>query len=1598
MIGNGGIAGIAWLGAVEACENFGEVDSYVTSGGSIGFIHETKVFECVNHASVTSQENAGGIVGEGWSIKQFEECVNYGTITAKSDLGGILGFCNGDVKKCNNHGTLCGHTSQDSMGGVVGYLQDGSVAECYNNGDIGVSCNYDGFDCGGIVGVALSGTITYCLNDGNVQGGTNVGGIAGNIQVNSLVTKCKNMGNVISKLDDRASIGGIVGLAIHNDHLEVEDKGSVISECVNGAGTKIFARRYNAGGIVGELHGGSVFDSYNLGIVYGESSVGGIVGLSDAGVISRTYCMSPQNGLADGKNGIDKTDDNGKAGAIGGEHKSVDATLRDNYWWTSCCDRALGWSTRTTVDGAFEGYSISKFGYASNFKNWDFINIWYMSGQPTLKCEPEMLMLFAEASQEHDKEGNQLTDPSGVVGGVIGGSIGGEIQGPTGGYGSSIARTICIWSVDDFKEFREKVNQGDTFEDAWVVLCTDLFLAQEDWIPIGTFGDAFYFDSVNRRSFNGIFDGRGHKITRLSVDCEEEKPAGLFGYVSGYGKIRNLYVSGSVKGGGDAVGGIVGYLDESCRLENCVFEGTVTGVGGQNSSSNGYTDTYHYTGGIVGKSYGFLNNCYHVGSVNAETGFVGGVAGRLLGVGDRMNFCFQYGGTVSGGGIKEQFYHPDDSTAGGLVGKADSTFINNSYSYCSGAKYALGYNVHESNNYKNIGHVDANWFKNETNFTNDWDISDEAGHIWRMGEEHPELWIFSEQEMPQKQPVKETVTIRFFGNGDAKDVAELSSGKGETVALPANPFARVGYVFAGWNTRPDGRGISFVDEQSFSADADLTLYAQWSPDSYQIDFVNSGIDGALYSVNVLAGKTPVYGGMAPKHNGATAGGSEEEDHWLFDGWTPVIDAVNCSVTYQAKFIEKLQEYTVSIVNGTASNNTAVAGTNLSITANAPLVGQVFDRWESQDVTVMVPSAAETIFTMPKKNVTITAIYKNASYPVTLNVEGGMIHSGDVTTYTYGEGETLPTDITRENYTFEGWFTGQNGTGNKVTAIGVEETGEKSFYAHWLPIPYDVTIVAGNGMTLKAGSGAERQQGVTGEITSVVYVASEGYYFPESYFVDDQDGLTVTRNGYQQITISGKPLANTQLELRAATAKEREETPAAEFEATGTDSGTLSNLVNGANYVVTFSVYDKESDEWVDGTTSPMEFTAKGTSQAITNLTEEMLCIVRKGGDTTLDSDKLYFTIYKGEIPDYVEAMDCTTEENNDGKILGVSEKMDYRKAGDNAWTAVTGTEITGLAPGTYELCVRAEGTQLASEIRSFEIKGNASQLFTLAGASMNLGNSLDMLFLINKADVTETDCYATIRKVNAGKDDTVKTYQFSEWYTYGSYYLLQYDKLTAMEMNDKFYVQVFHADGTPASEIYEDSVADYALRGFNELPEAEKRLSVDLLFYGAAAQKTFGYDVEHLVSDRMTDAQKAYGTVSVSGENKKEDKAYPHYAGTSLDLQSRIQFYLFFNDVPRDGYAKISFTNHNGTKVESTVAGSDYLVASSTMSVIVVDELTIPDARKLVTCEVYDKDGNLLDSVTDSIESYVFRGTTGEIDEAVLKFADSAYNYFHPTN
>ena len=67
------------------------------------------------------------------------------------------------------------------------------------------------------------------------------------------------------------------------------------------------------------------------------------------------------------------------------------------------------------------------------------------------------------------------------------------------------------------------------------------------------------------------------------------------------------------------------------------------------------------------------------------------------------------------------------------------------------------------------------------------------------------------------------------------------------------------------------------------------------------------------------------------------------------------------------------------------------------------------------------------------------------WSVTLVTDGGTINSGNVTAYIEGVGAVLPTDVTRRNYIFLGWFTANN---IRVTEISAADSGDKIFYAHW----------------------------------------------------------------------------------------------------------------------------------------------------------------------------------------------------------------------------------------------------------------------------------------------------------------------------------------------------------------------------------------------------------------------------------------------------------------------------------------------------------------------------------------------------------------------
>ena len=100
--------------------------------------------------------------------------------------------------------------------------------------------------------------------------------------------------------------------------------------------------------------------------------------------------------------------------------------------------------------------------------------------------------------------------------------------------------------------------------------------------------------------------------------------------------------------------------------------------------------------------------------------------------------------------------------------------------------------------------------------------------------------------------------------------------------------------------------------------------------------------------------------------------------------------------------------------------------------------------------------------VPADVTSLTVQWTAPTYTVTLHTNGGTINSGNVTSYTYGVGATLPTDVTRTGYTCKGWYDNENLTGSPVTAISNTETGNKEYWAKWEINQYTITYDLAGG--------------------------------------------------------------------------------------------------------------------------------------------------------------------------------------------------------------------------------------------------------------------------------------------------------------------------------------------------------------------------------------------------------------------------------------------------------------------------------------------------------------------------------------------------------
>ena len=225
------------------------------------------------------------------------------------------------------------------------------------------------------------------------------------------------------------------------------------------------------------------------------------------------------------------------------------------------------------------------------------------------------------------------------------------------GYTIESNGSYTVTSADGLMNVAELVNGGKS--DINITLTADIDLTGKNWTPIGTDYD---------NSYKGTFDGGGHTITGLTFTTNDEF-AGLFGWLNRAGTVKNVVMEGvqitSNQIYGGSIGGVVGYSWGT--IENCSVSGSVSGtvyvggvvgvqIGGSitGCSSSATVKGTVDVGGVAGQtnSSATLTACYATGNVTIEINPKKNIAGgSLVGMnaGSSLLACYATGNVTSTG-------------------------------------------------------------------------------------------------------------------------------------------------------------------------------------------------------------------------------------------------------------------------------------------------------------------------------------------------------------------------------------------------------------------------------------------------------------------------------------------------------------------------------------------------------------------------------------------------------------------------------------------------------------------------------------------------------------------------------------------------------------------------------------------------------------------------------------------------------------------------------------------------------------------------------------------------------------------------------------
>ena len=465
-----------------------------------------------------------------------------------------------------NIDNLVVNNSSADFQGFVGYLGTGGSIK---NLTLGTNCSVTGSSfVGGICGYN-NGTITDCANSGAVSGSNksyDVGGICG--QNYSTITDCTNNGAVE---------GG----------------------------------EYYTSGICGRNYG-TITDCANNGKVDGNRSVGGVCGCNaNGGTITDCVNSSAVTGYT-------------WVGSVCGDNLG---TIIDGYWLEGTANAGIG-------NNRGNGIAISKTAdeFASGEVCWllngesDEAPVWFQ----TLGAEGDAVPVLDQTHgtvyavkdcpnsepTSYTNEGSSIGEHDDIDSDNLCDHCGGMMTS-----NNAPEQVESIYQLDSYNDliwFAALVNgtflnDGTQNSAANAVLTADITIPEGvEWTPMAAsavFGNsASTVAETTDKSYSGVFDGAGHKISNLNIRVNAaELTSGLFGAVTG--TIKNLgIVNASFNNNGlydGRFGAICGLLVKDSETTT---EGLVQNCYVAHSSikANG-----KIAGAIVGANYGgTIANCY----------------------------------------------------------------------------------------------------------------------------------------------------------------------------------------------------------------------------------------------------------------------------------------------------------------------------------------------------------------------------------------------------------------------------------------------------------------------------------------------------------------------------------------------------------------------------------------------------------------------------------------------------------------------------------------------------------------------------------------------------------------------------------------------------------------------------------------------------------------------------------------------------------------------------------------------------------------------------------------------------------------------------